>query len=159
MGSFLRCLHFTPVDGQKYYKFTEIITVIFVNVMNVAIGRLNYHCNLKSVDIRWSKFSSNLVKLTNSSRSEKTSRFKLRELRVFVFIFILLSDDNGARSASYSSSEFFLVFKFYKKWAFFVLIMNWQISPCCLVQGQVMFTIFSLRTRQQVLICKQTKEY
>ena len=107
MGSFLRCLHF---DGQKYYKFTEIITIIFVNVMNVAIGRLNYHCNLKSVGIRWSKFSSNLVKLTNSSRSEKTSRFKLRELRVFVFIFILLSDDNGARSASYSSSEFFLVF-------------------------------------------------
>ena len=76
--------------------------------MNVAIGRLNYHCNLKSVDIQWSKFSSNLVKLTNSSRSEKTSRFKLRELRVFVFIF--LSDDNGARSASYSSSEFFIVF-------------------------------------------------
>ena len=76
--------------------------------MNVAIGRLNYHCNLKSVDIRWSKFSSNLVKLTNSSRSEKTSCFNLRELPVFVFIF--LSDDNGARSASYSSREFFFVF-------------------------------------------------
>ena len=77
--------------------------------MNVAIGQLNYHCNLKSVDIRWSKFPSKLVKLTNSSRSEKTSCFKLRDLRVFVFIFF--SDDKGASSASLdSSSEFFLVF-------------------------------------------------
>ena len=93
-----------------------------MNVMNVAIGQLNYRCNLKSVNIRWSKFSSKLVKLTNSSRSGKSS--KLLELLVFVFIFIFLSDDNGARSASFSSSEFFLVFKFYMKWAFFVLIMT-----------------------------------
>ena len=70
--------------------------------------QLNYHCNLKSVDIRWTKFSSKLIKLTNSFRSEKTSCFKLLELRVSVFIF--LSDDNGTRSASFSSSKFFLVF-------------------------------------------------
>ena len=36
------------------------------------------------------------------------NRCKLLELRVFVFIF--LSDDNGARSASFPLSEFFLVF-------------------------------------------------
>ena len=79
--------------------------------MNVAIGQLNYHCSLKSVDIRWSKFSSKLVKLTNSSRSEKTSCFKLLELRAFVFIF--LSDDNGARSAiSFLQASFFLFFFF-----------------------------------------------
>ena len=33
-------------------------------------------------------------------------RCKLLELRVFIF----LSDDNGARSASFPLSEFFLVF-------------------------------------------------
>ena len=34
------------------------------------------------------------------------NRYKLLQLRVFVFIF--LSDDNGARSDSFTSSEFFL---------------------------------------------------
>ena len=48
---------------------------IFANVRNIAIGQLNYHCNLKSADNRWSKFSSKLVKLINSSRAEKTSCF------------------------------------------------------------------------------------
>ena len=81
--------------------------------MNVTIGQLNYHCTLKSVDIRWSKFSSKLVKLTNSSRSEKTSCFKLLELRVF-FLFFFLSDDNGARSAiSFLQASFFLFVCFF----------------------------------------------
>ena len=58
--------------------------------MNVAISQLNYHCNLKSVDIRWSKFSSKLVKLSNSSRSEKS--FKLLELRVlFLFFYRMIT--------------------------------------------------------------------
>ena len=37
---------------------------------------------------------------------------KLLELHVFVIIF--LSDDNSARSASFSSSEFFLVLNLHK---------------------------------------------
>ena len=39
---------------------------------------------------------------------------------------------------------------------FFVYL---QISPCCLVEGKILFWISSLRMRQQGLICKKTKEY
>ena len=50
---------------------------------------------------------------------------KLLELHVFV-ISISLSDDNSARSGSFSLSDFFLVLLFCTKWDLFVLIMNWQ---------------------------------
>lgn len=65
-----------------------------------------------------------LPPLSNSSRSEKNSCFKLLELRVFVFIFLL--DDNSVMSARFSSRDLFLFFLLYTKWPCFVLIMNWQ---------------------------------
>ena len=42
---------------------------------------------------------------------------------------------------------------------FWYSFIRLQISPCCLVHGEMLFWIFSLRTMQQGLICKQTKEY
>lgn len=59
-----------------------------------------------------------LPPLSNSSRSEKNSCFKLLELRLF---FIFLSDDNGAMSARFSSCELFLVFFILHKVALFCL--------------------------------------
>ena len=44
--------------------------------MNITIGQLKYHCNLKSVDIPWSKFSSKLVKLTNQGRFPFSQKFR-----------------------------------------------------------------------------------
>ena len=39
---------------------------------------------------------------------------------------------------------------------FFCLL---AISPCYLIQGKIFFWILSLKTRQQRLICKKTKQY
>ena len=44
-------------------------------------------------------------------------------------------------------------------WRKFVYTFFQKISPCCLTKGKKFFWISSLRTRQQGLICKKTKEY
>ena len=100
----------TTQDKSEVMKVQALITICAVELsfmLNILLVR-----SMFTFYPRWSKFSLKLDKLTNSSRSEKTSCFKFLELCVFVFIFIFLLDDNGTRSASISSSECFLVFSF-----------------------------------------------
>ena len=35
MGLFVRCLHFTPIDSQKYDKLTEITLLTFDGVTSL----------------------------------------------------------------------------------------------------------------------------
>ena len=171
MGLFLRCLHFTPINGQKYYKFTEITTQLFLwmpqhcdramdwTILN-SIKLTTYYliiwflrCLTLVQSVAPRQICAEIICLLvdllalgsfmhANGRWKTLQMFSFTDFRDVVselalhaeskmiifatgrFIFYWMTTAPGL--LTFLQASFFIFFKFYTKWAFFVLIMNWQ---------------------------------